>query len=43
MWLFLENIHNHPTFIKVMKDVEDRVSKMKNNVIARNLELMKKK
>jgi len=26
-----------------MKDVEDRVSKMKNNVIARNLELMKKK
>ena len=40
---FLENIHNHPTFIKVMKDVENRVSKMKNNVIARNLELMKKK
>ena len=39
---FLENIHEHPTFIKVMKDVEDRVSTMKKNIIARNMELMKK-
>ena len=39
---FLENIHDHPKFIKAMNDVEERISKMRNNVIARNMELMKK-
>ena len=39
---YLKGVHDDPRFIKLMNNLESKVSKMRNKVIARNMELMKK-